>query len=909
MTSASHSQIDFSQLDSLQQLQQERLDVVDQQILNETKVSSSKKDLEENEEDERSKYIDDFGYQGRDDFLVEPTSKFPVKPLDRFGYEYFDNEQEFISRIQDVPIPNDYVLGPSDIVKIILYGNQNKRYTLQITREGDIFLPEIGPISVAGLNFQDAKAAIKQIINNQLIGTQATITLGELRSINIFVLGEASNPGMYTVSALSTLTNAVFSNGGLKKSGSLRNIQLKRNGETISNFDFYNLLLNGDTTDDIRLMSGDVVFIPPVGKLVALEGEVKRPAIYELRDNENAEDLIKFAGSVESKADLSSVELQRIDSEQGAYNLFSIDLTTTSFSKLELNDGDKLSIYPITDRINNAVLLRGHTPMPGFYPWKEGMRIRDIIDDKSDLLPMTDMNYVLVKRESNLGQGYVFEQVDLNQLLIDRNEKENILLMNRDEIFLFPSLLSLDLVRAVETEDSYENIDKKLSSHYIRKSLQEVDQENTRRYEEINFEDTADTRDQQFEKKYFHYYVHDYCVVPDKVIKELFEISEDDFTASNLIEEQLSKLNDENQSRLKEDNIKLTRYCRDQILDPIVAMIEQQTSAEDKNNFISVYGNVNFPGDYPLSSNSSVKDALAAAGGLRGMSYADEIDIVKKYFDGKSVLERNKIIKMDDIDNHQLDPLDLITVKKLGYETSLVTIQGEVHFPGVYPITENELLSDFIERVGGFKENAGIENTFFQRKSLIESDLRSFKEAQSSLRKQIVLASGQELGSSDDADEYTSKILTLVSQDIPDPDSLGRLVINFNNGNSDIKLMNDDMIIVPKKPETIKVIGEVFFPNTHIFQSEKRISDYIEMSGGLNDFADNSNIYVIKQNGSVFKQRSADGFFRTASNSIEAGDTIVIPIKINTFSNLKATTEITQIIYQMALSAAAVNSF
>ena len=178
----------------------------------------------------------------------------------------------------------------------ILFGNNNKKYTLQVTREGDIFFPEIGPVSIAGLTFSDVKETINQIVDNQLIGTKATLTLGDLRAVNIFVLGEALNPGMYTISALSTLTNAIFANGGIKRTGSLRNIQLKRNGEIISDFDFYDLLLKGDTSNDLRLMSGDVVFIPPTQKLVGIAGEVKRPGIYELKDNENADDLIYYAG-------------------------------------------------------------------------------------------------------------------------------------------------------------------------------------------------------------------------------------------------------------------------------------------------------------------------------------------------------------------------------------------------------------------------------------------------------------------------------------------------------------------------------------------------------------------------------------------------------------------------------------
>ena len=504
-----YSQLDTSQLEVLQKLQQEEIDVDDPIEPNENKGQLDKIDLADDQEI-TTETVNDFGYQGRNDFLVAPKSKFANEPLERFGYDYFVNNQNTFLPTKDTPIPPDYVLGPGDIIKIILFGNNNRKYTLQVTREGDIFIPEIGPVSIAGLTFYDVKETINQIINNQLIGTKANLTLGNLRSINIFLLGEASKPGMYTISALSTLTNAVFTNGGIKNTGSLRNIQLKRNGAIISDFDFYDLLLKGDTSNDLRLMSGDVVFIPPTQKLVGISGEVKRPGIYELKDNENAEDLISFAGTLKAKADLSSLEIERIDTLVNSFNLINVDLVATPFSKLELKDGDKLSIYPVTEKLNNAVLLRGHTPKPGFYPWVEGMRILDIISTTNDLLPMTDMNYILVKRESEIGLGYEFLQFNLQELFEDSASQNSAVLMNRDEIIFFPSLLDINLIKTIESESAYNNDDYQLATYYAKKSIIEM-QDNIEPF-------PTSSPDEQ---KDFHYYIYDYCVVSESLIIEL----------------------------------------------------------------------------------------------------------------------------------------------------------------------------------------------------------------------------------------------------------------------------------------------------------------------------------------------------------------------------------------------------
>ena len=901
------SQVDISQLEvlqNLQQLQQEEQGS-DESIQDyEDNYKIDNKDEADNEEGTRETK-DNFGYQGRKDFLVAPNPKFPDEPLERFGYDYFLNDQNTFLPNKDTPIPADYVLGPGDTIKIILFGNTNKKYTLEVTREGDIFLPEIGPISIAGLTFRDVKETVNQIIDNQLIGTKATLTLGNLRSVNIFVLGEASKPGMYTISALSTLTNAILSNGGIKTTGSLRNIQLKRNGVIISNFDFYDLLLKGDTSNDFRLMSGDVVFIPPTQKLVGISGEVKRPGIYELKDNEDAEDLISFAGALTAKADLSSIEIERIDSSTNSFSLIDVDLGTIEFAQLELEDGDKLAIYPITDKLNNAVLLRGHSQKPGFYPWKEGKRILDIISSREKLLPMTDMDYLLIKRESNISQGYEFIHVDLDELLEEPDSQKNILLNNRDEIILFPSLLDVNLIRTVETESDYENNDPKLSAYYVRKSMMESMETtvNNRPITNMNNSNTIDPA--QIEKKYFHYYVYDYCVVDESLIIELFNLEEQS--------DQIKIVADPDVVA----NMQLTRYCRQQIIDPILAVIQQQSSPKNPEQKVTIYGNVSFPGVYPLTKNASLKNGLAAAGGLSGLTYTDEIDVSKKRYPDKEIIEETVMADINEIENIILDPLDVITVKKLGYSPSIVNIEGEVYFPGSYPVTENESLTSLIKRAGGLKENASLKNIFFQRSSLIESDLKRLSTAQANLRKELILISQESLGSDEDDQNYLDKILELTEQEIPDTSLLGRLVIDgeaiFDQTATDIQLVNGDLIKIPKEPQTIKVIGEVYAPNSHLYESKFSIVDYIEMSGGLNDYADNDSIYVIKQNGSVNivgrTSRSSEGFFRGSSRGIEAGDTIVIPLKINTFSGLKATTEITQIVYQMALAAAAVNSF
>ena len=219
----------------------------------------------------------------RIDLTLLPLEKYDVEALKPFGYDLFAGVPSTFAPATDIPVPSQYVVGPGDRFEVQLIGTTKGRYSLVVNRNGSVMFPELGPIAVSGLGFEEAKNRIESRVNDQMIGTRVVISMGELRSIRVLVLGEAARPGSYTVSGLATVTNALFASGGIKKIGSLRNIQVKRKGALVQRLDLYDLLINGDTADDVRLLPGDVIFIPPVGTTVAVTGEIRRPAIYELK--------------------------------------------------------------------------------------------------------------------------------------------------------------------------------------------------------------------------------------------------------------------------------------------------------------------------------------------------------------------------------------------------------------------------------------------------------------------------------------------------------------------------------------------------------------------------------------------------------------------------------------------------
>ncbi|HIJ31413.1 MAG TPA: polysaccharide export protein, partial [Gammaproteobacteria bacterium] len=215
--------------------------------------------------------------------LAEKKEEKAIKgQLRQFGYDLFAGQATTFAPVSDIPVPSEYVIGPGDTLQIFLFGKENIEHQLQVSREGELNFPGIGPIQVAGMRFDELKSSLNQRIAQQMIGVRASITLGRLRSIRVFILGDVQRPGSYTVSALSTMTNALFVSGGVTKIGSLRNIQLKRQGKVVTTLDLYDLLLKGDTSQDARIQPGDVLFVPPVGEVVGIGGEVRRPALYEL---------------------------------------------------------------------------------------------------------------------------------------------------------------------------------------------------------------------------------------------------------------------------------------------------------------------------------------------------------------------------------------------------------------------------------------------------------------------------------------------------------------------------------------------------------------------------------------------------------------------------------------------------
>ena len=373
-----------------------------------------------------------------------PLKKTGQQALKPFGYELFAEYPSSFEPLTNVPVPSNYIIGPGDVLDVLLYGNQDHAYQMVVGRDGRVNLPVLGPINVGGQLFSAVEAEIRSRVSHQMMGVHASVSMAQTRSIQIFVMGNAFEPGAYTVSGLATITSALYAAGGVRSTGSLRNIELKRDGETVRKLDIYDLLIHGNTAADSKLLQGDVVLVPPVGATVAVDGQVERPAIYEIKNETTPAEVIALAGGLTPDADTSKATLTRI-TPRGERVVLPLDLTAAGATE-GLRNGDLIHVPRLRPTLDSAVDLQGHVYTGGAYFYRPGMRLTDVIRSVDDLEANADLHYVLIRRELPPDRHVVALSADLDAALAAPGSGADIPLMPRDQITVFDLSSSRDRI-------------------------------------------------------------------------------------------------------------------------------------------------------------------------------------------------------------------------------------------------------------------------------------------------------------------------------------------------------------------------------------------------------------------------------------------------------------------------------
>ncbi|HSY35018.1 MAG TPA: SLBB domain-containing protein [Acidobacteriaceae bacterium] len=313
-------------------------------------------------------------------FIASTTSQ--VLPI--FGANLFRRVPSTFAPLNMTPVPSDYVIGPGDELRVRVWGQVNFQANLQVDRAGEVYLPQVGPVHVAGMPFSELDGHLRKAIGRVYRNFDLTADIGQIRAIQVYVAGQARRPGVYTVSSLSTLVDTVFASGGPSIQGTMRHIELRRGSEVVTDFDLYALLVRGDKSKDVKLLPGDVIFIPAVGAEVAITGSVRTPAIYELREGESLDGLIADAGGVSAVAAEARVSIERISEH---HDRFAMEVAYDANGlKTPLADGDLVHVYSIVPRYQKTVTLRGNIANPGRFAWHAGMRVSELIPDKDSLV-------------------------------------------------------------------------------------------------------------------------------------------------------------------------------------------------------------------------------------------------------------------------------------------------------------------------------------------------------------------------------------------------------------------------------------------------------------------------------------------------------------------------------------------
>lgn len=651
-----------------------------------------------------------------------------------FGHNIFNGRALTFEPNVNAATPEDYRLGPGDQVIIQIWGNNESTITQTISPEGRIYVSQVGPMQLSGLTIKAAEQKVRRALASKYSGlsgsaTSVSVTLGNIRSIQVNVMGEVSTPGTYRLSSFSTVFNAIYRAGGVRNNGSLRAIRVIRGGEEIAKVDVYGYLFDGKSDSDISLQEGDVIIVPPYVNLVNISGNVKRPMRYELIEGETLETLIQYAGGFASDAFTSDLRVVRKTGDER--EVFTVE--QPQYASWTMDDGDEVTVGESLDRFANKIEVRGYVFRPGMF---------ELGDEIATLKQ-------LVKRA-----GGPTEDAFLNRAVI---------LREKNDLSLETISVDLGAILAGTAEDVL-----------LRKN--------------------------------------DILVVSG--IHELYD-----------------------------------------------------------RGILTINGLVASPGTFPFAENTTIEDLILQAGGLLDGASVARVDVARRIVDPKSTtpsdtlgetfsfaIKDGFVVGSDDV--FVLEPYDVVSVRTSpGFKTQkFVSVAGEVAFPGQYVlVSEGEKLSEVILRAGGVNPRAYVKGATLKRKAT-----RSAKDEMLATSLDKLSGRGQ------NADSLELEDLAL-GQDYFVAIDLEKAIANPGS-EYDVILREGDSIVIPEYDGTVKILGEVMFPNAVVYSKGKSLRSYIDAAGGYSMKAKKSKVYVIYANG--LADRVSMG-----SVKIEPGCTIIVPSK------------------------------
>ncbi|HTC61947.1 MAG TPA: SLBB domain-containing protein [Candidatus Saccharimonadales bacterium] len=782
------------------------------------------------------------------------TVAHPSNPK-RFGLEVFENGVHDPQLIpMDLPAGPDYVVGPGDGLTVDLWGSASMRLTRTVDRGGQISLPEVGPVEVNGKTLAAVQEDVQQALRSQYRNVSVGVSLGRLRTIRIYEVGDVTNPGAYDISSLSTPLNALFVAGGPSPRGSLRILKHYRGTQLIQTVDVYDLLLHGVKKNIERLDNGDTVQVPPIGPQVTIEGMVRRPAIYELLDEHNLESVLELAGGLLPTAALRHIEVQRLIAHD-KQTMLSLDIPDNSDPKeitkqlesFEIQDGDRIRIYPIAPYNQDTIYLEGHVVRPGRYSYHDSMKVTDVISSYKDLLPEPANQYAEIIRLNAPDFHPSVESFNLSAALADPSKSPALHPMDTIRIFSrfdFESQPTVAVLGDVRDPGTYKTDGEIHLSDAIHMAG--------------GLSNDADTTDAQV----FRYQ-------PDGTLK-VFSVNLSQAINGSAVE-----------------NIVLEP--RDRLL------IHRNTNSIERAS-VYVQGEVGNPGRYPLTADMRVADLIRIGGGMTRSADTESADLTKYEWLNQAKLsghqERVSITSAlagDAKANIALHDGDVLTIRQVPGWNDLgasISLRGEVRHPGVYGIRPGERLSSVIERAGGFLPDGYPYGAVLQRSAVREVERKQQNDMivrAKSVQSNIELMPENDPRQKQAKETALQQYQTTVQELVANP-PLGRVSIRISsdisrwkNTLADVEVRAGDSLIIPKKPSYVMVSGQVFNPTAVAYRPGKSAKWYLSQAGGPTLLGDKKAVFVVRADGSVITTGKSMWSGSSMGAVLEPGDTVVVP--------------------------------
>lgn len=835
-----------------------------------------------------------------------------------FGEELFSGGVVPFSATSDMPVPLDYIVGAGDTIELRLFGKENKSFQLIVDRTGAVTVPEIGPVVVAGLSFESAGKALLERISKQKIGVEATVSMGALRSIQVFLMGDVNNPGAYATDSLTTVVNALLIGGGLKPTGSMRKIEIRRKGAVVARIDLYDAILRGGDKGNIRLQSGDTIFVPAVGRRVGVGGEVLRPAIYELAGEKTADEVIHLAGGMLPTAYAAQAKLDRVG-QDGSRQVVDVALTSAIQRKFELKDGDVLSIPSVVARWDKSITLSGSVDRPGSYEWKQGMHLASLIRSIDSLAREAYRPLAIIERTDVSSGTHRFFTANLLNVIEGKTQEplqaaDRVIVLSQTDVeFLSSANVQFVLSGRLPPEDNNGKTgvvikDKKTQdqaeqANLKSRALDAVDDRpkqqmpNLQQMAQAN--STAQTNPMDPDILLMSKQAQPECRGLVELSDVIHREGTERFRAAIL-----SSSGDSDKSHLVK-NVNCPKIFQE-VPDLLSFVLE---------NSITVRGEVKQPGVLPIPDGLPLEIALNARGGMtrEADKSGAELSRLSPGKLGRSVLKRH-LVKPEEFAKVTLEPGNLVLVRKRfsEMESGVVRLGGEFAHPGNYEIRRGEKFSELIARAGGITPQSYPQGTVFLRQSIKEEKKQYYQKASLDLQNTLLLAmTRNRAGGASSVDAGAGAIAMGLVNQMRNMDPVGRMVVEADptvlqvRPELDVVLEAGDEIFVPRRPSSILVMGEVLNPGAVQFQSGKKAADYVDAVGGLSQLADANRVFAILPNGSAEPVKMSSWNFQPTL--LPPGSVIYVSRDSLPTSNMDLLFLSLQVFKDLALSAASLS--